>query len=73
MKDLIIETKICTSTEAVTGCGKEKPITDFPKTKHGRQAVCKDCVAELRRNKDKIEKQTSPEAKLHNELNRIWR
>jgi len=73
MKGLIEETKICTSTEAVTGCNKEKLLTDFPKTKHGRQAICKDCVAEVRRNKDKVEKQISPETKLFNEINRIWR
>jgi len=73
MKGLMGETKICTSTFAVTGCGREKLLTDFTKTKFGRQAVCKDCVAELRRNKDKIEKQISPEAKLFNQLNEIWR
>jgi len=73
MKDAIVKTKICTSTEAVIGCNKEKLLTDFPKTKHGRQAVCKDCVAELRRNKDKIEKQISPETKLFNQANIAWR
>ena len=73
MKGLIEETKICTSTEAVDGCGKEKLITDFPKTKHGRQAVCKKCVAELRRKTDKAEKQISPEAKLFNQANIAWR
>ena len=67
------ETKTCTSTEAVTGCGKEKPITDFPKTKHGRQAVCKKCVVEHRRKNDKAEKEISPEAILYNELNLMWR
>lgn len=73
MKGLMQETKICTSTEAVTGCGKEKLLTDFPKTKHGRQAVCKDCVAEARRNKDKAEKRISPETKLFNQVNIAWR
>jgi len=73
MKGLIEETKICTSTEAVTGCGKEKLITEFHKTKFYRQSVCKKCVVEYRRKKDQAKKETSPEAKLHNELNRLWR
>jgi len=72
MKGLII-TIVCKSTKAVTGCGKTKLITDFPKTKNGHQSCCKLCVTEKRRVKDKAEKQISPEAKLYNDLNKIWR
>ena len=73
MKGLMEETKTCTSTKVIIGCGKTKIITDFPKTKFGRQAICKQCLSEKRKKKDKLEKQISPETKLHNELNRIWR
>ena len=73
MKGLMQETKICTSTAAVIGCDREKIITDFPKTKHGRQAVCKKCVVEHIKNRDKAAKETSPETKLYSKLNEIWR
>lgn len=73
MKGLMEETKICTSTSTVIGCDREKIITDFPKTKHGRQAVCKKCVVEHRKNKDKAEKCISPETKLFNQANIAWR
>ena len=72
MKGLII-TKVCKSTKAVTGCGKTKLITDFPKTKNGHQSCCKLCVTEKRRVKDKAEKETSPETKLFNQANIAWR
>lgn len=69
----IEETKICTSTSVVTGCGAVKPITDFPKTKCSKQPVCKECVEEYRKNRFKAEQAITPETKLHNELSRIWR
>ena len=73
MKGLIQKTKICTSTKTVIGCNKKKVITDFPKTKFGRQKVCKKCVVEHVKKKDKIEKQISPESILYRRLNEIWR
>ena len=67
-----MQLKICKSTKTVRGCGIEKDINQFPKTKHAHQAVCKQCIAEHRRTKDKIIK-IDPEAALFNMANIAWR
>jgi len=64
--------KVCKSTRTVKGCGVEKPLSGFPKTKHGHQAVCKCCISDHRRRHDR-EIKIDPEAELFNMANIAWR
>jgi len=65
------ETKICTSTKIVKGCGKEKPVSDFPKTKNAHQAACKECLSVLRKNQYEIKKEEK--LNINNVITMAWR
>ena len=64
--------KICKSTKAIKGCGIAKALSQFPKTEHGHQAVCKKCIADHRRIHDKL-LNVDPDAELFKMANVVWR
>lgn len=65
-----MKTKICMSTKAIPGCGEYKDINLFPKTKHGHQAVCKECVAKARKAQHRGTALTE-EARIFETANRL--
>ena len=67
--------KTCQDTDVITGCGKEKPETEFQRTKHGTMAVCRDCLQSYRHGSVTIKRKhvTSEETQLYNQLERLWR
>lgn len=67
-----MQLKICQSTKAITGCGEEKGIKQFPKTKHGYQKVCKQCISDARAKRDK-KPTTTPETELFNQFDKLRR
>jgi len=64
--------KVCKSARKVKGCGEEKPLSDFPKTKNGHQSICKACIGKYRRNHDAGIK-IHPDTALFNMFNIAWR
>lgn len=58
---------ICKGTKKVKGCGKDKPETEFYKTKAWRNRVCCEC-----RNKDKREKYAKAKI-VDNIMTMAWR
>jgi len=41
--------KICKSTKTIQGCGAEKPLSEFHRTKKYYESVCNDCRSKHRR------------------------
>lgn len=51
--------KACKSTKTVTGCGNDKPLSEFQKirkTHDNYDSVCKKCRAKARRKQYRIDK-----------------
>ena len=67
--------KICRDTETINGCGKEKSEEEFQRTKHGRMAVCRDCMLAYRRGHVTIRRKhvTSAETDLYNQFDNLKR
>lgn len=47
----IIEYKICIGAKILEGCGKSKPVDEFPLDKGCRTNTCKKCTSTYKRNK----------------------
>ena len=66
--------KVCESTKAVTGCGKNLPIGNFQRTgKGGRMKVCQKCLSKPRDKTVRRKHETNEESELFNQFDKLKR